>query len=48
VASSEALDAVHWVMRSVSYRCIRMVIESASKLGVLFCIIDFVIINNLM
>jgi hypothetical protein len=47
VSSSEALDVVHWVMCSVSYRRIRMVIKIASKVCILFCIIDFIVINNL-
>ena len=42
VASSEALDLLHWVMRTISYRCITMAIETASKVGVLFdcCFVD--------
>jgi hypothetical protein len=46
-ASSEALDEIHWAMHSASYRRIRMATEIASKVGVFFCIIDFVAINNL-
>jgi len=47
VASSEALDVVHREMCSISYHRIHMVIKIASKFGVLFCIFDFVVINNL-
>jgi hypothetical protein len=34
VASSEALALLHWVMHMVTYRCIAMAIETASKVGV--------------
>jgi hypothetical protein len=34
VASSEALDLLHWVMCVVTYRRIAMAIETASKVGV--------------
>jgi hypothetical protein len=34
VASSEALDLLHWVMRTVTYRCIAMAIKTATFLGV--------------
>ncbi len=34
VASSEALDLFHWVMRAVTYWCIAMAIKSATFLGV--------------
>ncbi len=47
VASSEAWDALHWAMHPASYHRIRMVIRIASKVGVFFCIVDFVIIHNL-
>ncbi len=47
LASSEALDVVHWAMLSVSYCHICMVIKIASESGVLFCIGNFVVINNL-
>ena len=42
VASSEALDHLHWVMRVVLYRHIAMAIETASKVGVFFhcCVVD--------
>ncbi len=40
VASSEALDLLHWVMCAVSYRHIAMTIEMASFVGVFvdFCL----------
>jgi hypothetical protein len=43
VASSEALNHLCCGMRTVSYRCIAMAIEAASKVGVLFdcCFVDF-------
>jgi hypothetical protein len=34
VASSEALDLLHWAMRAVTYRCIAMAIKMASFAGV--------------
>jgi hypothetical protein len=34
VASSEALDLLHWAMRAVKYRRIAMVIKMATFLGV--------------
>ncbi len=42
VASSEALNHLYWAMHVVSYRCITMAIEMASKVGVLFdcCFVD--------
>ncbi len=42
VASSEALDPLHWAMCVVLYRCIALAIETASKVGVLFdcCFVD--------
>jgi hypothetical protein len=36
VASSEALDVRHWVMRPTLNRCIRLVVKIASKLGVFY------------
>jgi hypothetical protein len=36
VASSEALDLLHWVMHMVKYQRIAMANETASKVGVLF------------
>jgi hypothetical protein len=47
VAFSDTLNVVHWAMRSVLYRRIRMVNKITSKIGVLFCIVDFVVINIL-
>jgi hypothetical protein len=38
VASSEALDLLHWVMCAVTYRRIAMAIKTASKVGVCFCL----------
>ncbi len=42
VASSEALDPLHWPMRAVSYRHIAMVIKMARKVGVFIhcCVVD--------
>jgi hypothetical protein len=42
VASSEALDPLHWVMRAVLYRRIAMAIEAARKVGVFIhrCVVD--------
>ena len=34
VASSEALELLHWAMRAVAYRRIAMAIGMASKVGV--------------
>jgi hypothetical protein len=34
VASSEALDLLHWAMRTVTYRLIAMAMETASFVGV--------------
>jgi hypothetical protein len=34
MASSEALDLLHWVMRTVTYRRITMAIKTATFLGV--------------
>ncbi len=38
VASSEALDLLHWAMCAVTYRCIAMAIKTASFVGV--CVFD--------
>jgi hypothetical protein len=40
VASSEALDVLHWAMRLASYRHIRMAIEIASNLPAFFVVIN--------
>ncbi len=42
VTSSEALNHLYRAMHAVSYRCIAMAIETASKVGVLFdcCFVD--------
>jgi hypothetical protein len=37
------MDLLHWVMRSVSYRRIAMVIEMASKEGI-FCMVVLLIV----
>jgi hypothetical protein len=49
VASSEAWDVLHQhqEMRPTLYCHIPMAIEIASKDGVFFCIIGFVVIRNL-
>jgi len=36
VASSEALDVLHWAMRPASYRCITMAIEIVVNLPAFF------------
>jgi hypothetical protein len=41
VDSSEALDVLHWAMRPVLYRLIRMAIEIASDMPEFFVVIDF-------
>ena len=40
VASREALDVLHWVMRPTSYRCIAMAIEIATDLPAFFVVVD--------
>jgi len=40
VASSEALDVLHWAMHPTSYRSIRMAIEIASDLPTFFVVVD--------
>ncbi len=42
MASSEALDLLHWVMRLVLYRRIAMAIKTAYKVGVFIhhCVVD--------
>jgi hypothetical protein len=39
VASSEALELLHWVMRVVIHRLITMAIKMASKVGVFFIVV---------
>jgi hypothetical protein len=34
VASSEALDLLHWAMRGVTFQCIALAIKTATILGV--------------
>jgi hypothetical protein len=41
VASSKALDLLHWAMQAVMYQCIAMAIKTASFIGVFvdcFCL----------
>ncbi len=40
VASSEALDVLHWAMRPALYRRIRMAIKIASNLPAFFAVVD--------
>jgi len=40
VASSEALDVLHQVMRLALYRCIAMAIEIASDSSAFFVVVD--------
>jgi hypothetical protein len=47
VASSEALDVLHWAMHPALDRHIRMVIKTASDLPAFFVNVDFVVANNL-
>jgi hypothetical protein len=47
VFSSEAWDVLYWAMRPPLYRRIHMVIEIASEVDVFFCIVNFVVVNNL-
>jgi hypothetical protein len=44
---SEAQDVLHWALRPALYHRIHMVIKIASTVGVFFCIVDFIAINNL-
>jgi hypothetical protein len=44
VASREALDLFHWVMRAVTYRRIAMAIGMARKVGVFFIIVLFAVV----
>jgi hypothetical protein len=41
VASSEALDVLHWTMCPTSHHHIRMVIEITSNLPAFFAVTDF-------
>ena len=43
VASSEAPNHLYWAMRAVSYRCITMAIETASKVGVLLIVVLLIV-----
>jgi hypothetical protein len=40
VASSEALDLLHWAMRLASYRCIAMAIEIARDSSAFFVAVN--------
>ncbi len=46
VASSEALDPLHWAMYAALHRCIIAAVKTSHSGGVLFCIIDFDIDHN--
>jgi hypothetical protein len=41
VASSEALDVLHWAMHPASHHCIRMVIEVVCDTPAFFVIADY-------
>jgi hypothetical protein len=43
VASSEALDVLHWVICPASYRRIRMAIEIASDSSAFFVVVDLLL-----
>jgi hypothetical protein len=47
VASSEALDVLHWTMHPASHRRIRMVIEVASDLPAFFVFADYLFAHEL-
>jgi hypothetical protein len=47
VASSEALDVLHWAMHPALHRCICMVIEVASNLPAFFVVADYLFAHNL-
>ena len=46
VASSEALDPLHWVMYAALHRRIIAAVKMSRKGGVLFCIVNFDIDHN--
>jgi hypothetical protein len=46
VASSEALDVVHWAMHPKLYRHIHMAIKIASNLPAFFVVINLVVGQN--
>jgi hypothetical protein len=46
VASSEALDPLHWAMYTALHRRIIAAIEMSCNGGVLFCIVNFDINHN--
>jgi hypothetical protein len=43
VASSEALDLLHWAIHTVLYRCTAAAIEMASKVGQFFVVVSFAV-----
>jgi hypothetical protein len=47
VASSEALDVLHWAMRPASHCRIRMVIKVASDLPAFFVVADYLFAHKL-
>ena len=47
LASSEALDVLHWAMRPVLHRRIRMVIKIASNLPAFIVVADYLFAHNL-
>jgi hypothetical protein len=47
VASSEALDVLHWAMHPASHRRIRMVIEVASDLTAFFVVANYLFAHKL-
>jgi hypothetical protein len=47
VASSKALDVLHWAMHPASHRRIRMVIKVASELPAFFVVADYLFAHKL-
>ena len=47
VASTEALDVLHWAMHPASYRRIRMAIEIASDSPAFFVVADSLLPTNI-
>ncbi len=47
VASSEALDVLHWTMHPALHYCIRMVIKVASNLPAFFIVADYLFAHEL-
>jgi hypothetical protein len=46
LASSEALNVLHWAMRPALFRCIAMAIKIVVDLPAFFCLVDFVVGHN--